>query len=77
VAHSVCGCFPRPQPSKLFNKVTLTNKPFRKIAKTIISQTSGNFYRADLQTGEAAATSACMGLLAACVESSLASSCAV
>merc|ERR1712166_769395 len=37
------------KPSKLFNKVTLTNKPFRKIAKTIISQTSGNFYRADLQ----------------------------
>merc|ERR1712128_376131 len=33
------------KPSKLFNKVTLTNKPFRKI-----SQTSGNFYRADLQT---------------------------
>merc|ERR1712194_996121 len=31
------------KPSKLFNK------PFRKIAKTIISQTSGNFYRADLQ----------------------------
>merc|ERR1712129_499053 len=38
------------KPSKLFNKVPLTNKPFRKIAKTIISQTSGNFYRADLQT---------------------------
>ena len=46
----------RPQPSKLFNKVALVNKPFRKIAKTIISQTSGNFYRADLQHGEAAAT---------------------
>merc|ERR1712194_473352 len=37
------------KPSKLFNKVALVNKPFRKIAKTIISQTSGNFYRADLQ----------------------------
>jgi len=34
--------------------VALVNKPFRKIAKTIISQTSGNFYRADLQHGEAA-----------------------
>jgi hypothetical protein len=44
----------RPQPSKLYNKVALVNKPFRKIAKTIISQTSGNFYRADLQHGEAA-----------------------
>ena len=34
--------------------MALVNKPFRKIAKTIISQTSGNFYRADLQHGEAA-----------------------
>ena len=50
----MCPALPtRPQPSKLFNKVALVNKPFRKIAKTIISQTSGNFYRADLQHGEA------------------------
>ena len=52
----MCAAPSRSQPSKLFNKVALVNKPFRKIAKTIISQTSGNFYRADLQNGEAAPT---------------------
>ena len=36
------------KPVKSLNKVTLT-KPFRKTAKTIMSQTSGNFYRADLE----------------------------
>merc|ERR1712146_638239 len=36
------------KPAKLFNKVTL-NKTFRKVAKTIIAETSGNYYRGDLQ----------------------------
>jgi len=36
------------KPAKLYNKLTL-NKTFRKVAKTIIAETSGNFYRADLQ----------------------------
>jgi len=36
------------KPAKLLNKVTLT-KPFRKTARTIIAETSGNFYRADLE----------------------------
>ena len=40
----------RAQPAKLFNKVTL-NKTFRKVAKTIIAETSGNYYRGDLQNG--------------------------
>merc|ERR1712205_182992 len=35
------------KPAKLFNKVTLT-KTFRKVAKTLMAETSGNFYRADL-----------------------------
>lgn len=38
------------KPAKMSNKTTLA-KTFRKTAKTLISQTSGNFYRADLESG--------------------------
>lgn len=53
-SHGACPpAAPPLQPVKSLNKVTLT-KPFRKTAKTIMSQTSGNFYRADLERGEPA-----------------------
>ena len=38
------------KPAKMYTKTTLT-KTFRKTAKTLKSQTSGNFYRADLEKG--------------------------
>merc|ERR1711865_293778 len=37
------------KPAKMSNK-TMLAKTFRKTAKTLISQTSGNFYRADLES---------------------------
>jgi len=36
------------KPSKLFNKVTLT-RDFRRVANTIVKETTDNFYRPDLQ----------------------------
>ena len=39
------------QPNKMFNSVTL-KRDFRRVAKTIVKETSENFYRPDLQKGE-------------------------
>merc|ERR1711939_341361 len=36
------------KPAKMFSKFTLT-KDFRRVAKTIVNETSGNHYRADLK----------------------------
>mmetsp|Transcript_54919 Transcript_54919/g.91049 ORF Transcript_54919/g.91049 Transcript_54919/m.91049 type:complete len:142 (+) Transcript_54919:50-475(+) len=36
------------KPNKTYNKVTLT-RDFRRVANTIVKETSDNFYRADLQ----------------------------
>merc|ERR1711998_134270 len=45
------------KPVKMFSKFTLT-KDFRRVAKTIVNETSGNHYRADLKDAALARWSA-------------------